>query len=466
MAVASLVVNSNQEFSQNIRNFFQMLDDLRDEASKTYYQAKQQTTTGECPAISSGEAKESLKSAYCDAKELISQFSGRSPDNLINYMHDFAKQLKNDKEMNAWRDDVRNLFNDVMNKPEMVDEYELTQRVEELIDRARHVFQNGEWRESYNKVITEARLIFEGIKNDPDVQQLGDKVQQFVENFTYQDNNGERHFNTDLMEQMRGYIVPLLLAQLENIPIPQISGSNPDVDWRVENLVFSGYDIIPDHVQIQLRSDVDFNVQKLEADKTYTRALISIKNIRVKLHDVHFWFKRKTMPRLHDEGIANLECAGEGANLQILLRVQGGWQRPSFNVMRVNCDIDKLNIDIKEAQHKFLLNMASTFYEAKWKREIENKVEENIKTAFGKIEKALSELMEKYPPKELPGMIKNQFKSMSDKIKPDTQSDQHMTGTSDKITPKHQYEQQQQKMSYDPMRADDPLTKQDRPFAH
>jgi hypothetical protein len=351
-------------------------------------------------------------------------------------MKDFLHQLKENKELNSWRSDVRNLFRDVIKKPEMIDEFSLTKRIEDLFDKGRQVFNNPQLRDSFNKVNEEMSTILQNIKEDPDIQNFNEKLEKFAENFTYTDEQGQRHFNTDLMGQMREFIAPLLIKQLENIPMPSLEGSNPDADWRVENLVFSGTDIIPDHVQINFRSDIDFNVKKMAADKTYTRALIQIDDIKVKLHDVHFWFKRKSFPQIEDEGIASLECSGDKATLRLLLEIKGGMEHPSFAVSKVKCDIDKLNIDIKESQHSFIMSIAKWFYETKWKNEIERNVEENIKTAFNQLESGLSNVLEKYPPKQLPSLIKGQISSMGETLGMGTEKERMSSEMKDQGSPK------------------------------
>jgi len=203
-------------------------------------------------------------------------------------------------------------------------------------------------------------------------------------------------FDTELIGQIRQYLVPLFHKHLEHIPLPPISGSTDDYDFKLENLNFSGTDILPDHIQVNTKSELDVNVSKLETDKFKTQMTLKITDIRTKLEGVHFWFERKAIPRLEDEGIADVDLSGDGASLEILLNLKGNSQDGLFHIAKCDLSIDKLNIDIREAQHQILLNVLSTLFQGTIKRQIEDKVEESFKSMFESIEKGLNDLTKKY----------------------------------------------------------------------
>jgi hypothetical protein len=304
------------------------------------------------------------------------------------------------------------VIEDCISNPQTVDGDDFYKRMDELVDRGNKILQ-GKYKADCQYILDEIKAIFESIKNDPDVKKLQGSIERFLKNFTTTDDQGNRKFNNDLMGQMRKFIVPLLLKQLERVPIPNFEGSNEDMDFRLENVVLNISEILPDHVHIAMATDLDLNIKDLEADKARSRALIKITNMKTKLEDVKFWFKRKTIPRIEDHGIADISLKGEGASLYIHLQLSEVLfgDKNEFKFSKINFDIDQLKIDIKETQHTILMPIIMAVMEGRFRRELENAIEERIKNVCMDVENGLNEMLQKYPPSKLPSMISDSMTS-------------------------------------------------------
>jgi hypothetical protein len=355
---------------------------------------------------------EDVKKAKEDPKKIVESFSGRKIDNYLETIRRFAKRLIEDQRLDQWLTDLRKVIEDCLTNPNTVDGENFYKRIDELVDRANELLQDIQERSDYQYILNETKSLFESIKNDPDVKNLQNSVDRFLKNFTYIDEKGNRRFNNDLVGQMRKFIVPLLMKQLENIPVPSLEGSTEDMDYKFENLVFNASDIIPDHVHISMASDMDFNVKELETEKVNTRALLKITNIKTRVPNLKFWFKRKTIPRIEDHGVADVSLTGDGANLSIYLELSSPFEEKSeFKFSKINFDIDKLKIDIKETQHTILMPILMTLLQGKFRRDIEQAIEDRIKSICKDIETGLNELLQKYPPSRLGSIITEELKS-------------------------------------------------------
>jgi hypothetical protein len=391
-------LNASDDFKTGIRALFDIFDDLKDEFERVKDEAKDKA-----------EDNSNLNKAYDDAKQLVEKFSGRSADYLVDQVQDLVDSLRSNTKLRTWLRDFRSLIQDSLEKPEMLDEYSFTKRTEDLIDSGRDLLNDERIRERFDGVLREARAIGDNIKQDEDIQNVQEKAQAFLENFTYVDAKGQRHFNTDLVSQMRQFVVPLFIAQLDQIPIPTIEGSNEDYDYRIENLSFSGHDIVPEMVEIHARSDLEFNVPKMEADKARTRALLKVAEIKPKMCGINFWFRRKTFPKMEDQGTANVLLEGNGVTLRVVLDLNNSSATPSFKVARVYVDIDKLKIDITQAKHDVLLNMFTGLFSARIKHMVEKTIERKINTIFRKIETGFNDLMARYPPAQLKNIVEEKL---------------------------------------------------------
>jgi len=379
-------MDSNPAFSEGMRNLFDVLDEVYGEVKKVGENIK-------------GHHDENThaQTAYEEGKKILHDLSGQDPENLLTMMKDFARDVKNDPQMRAWYDKVKQLFNDAVYNPHSLDEYDMVKRIEGIIDEGRRLVDNENWRNRYQNILQGWRSFFEGIRQDTHVQKLNDATQNLIENFTWVDEKtGQRVFNTELIGQFRQYLIPLFHKYLEHIPLPPIQGSNDDYDFKFDNLNFSGGDILPDHIHLDINSQLDVNVPKLAADKFETKAVLKITDIRTKLEGVHFWFKRKSVPKISDEGIADVDLSGDGANLDIHMNLKGNSTDGIFHVAKCDLDIDKLSITIREAKHEILLKVITKLFQGTIKRQLETKVEESFKSLFETIEKGLNELTQKY----------------------------------------------------------------------
>lgn len=216
-------LNASNDFKSGIQSLFDIFDDLKDEFERVKDEMKDKA-----------EDNSNLNKAYADAKELVEKFSGRSTDYMVDQVQDLVNSLRSNTKLRQWLRDFRALIQESLEKPELLDEYSYTKRIEDLVDSGRDLLQDERWRDQFDGILREARAIGDNIKQDEDVQNVQEKAQAFLENFTYVDAKGERHFNTDLVSQMRQFVVPLFIAQLDQIPIPTIEGSNEDYDYRIE----------------------------------------------------------------------------------------------------------------------------------------------------------------------------------------------------------------------------------------
>jgi len=300
-------------------------------------------------------------------------------------------------------------MNDAVQDPHKLDEFEFTQRIEKLYDQAWELTQDREFKAKYSHVFSELRFIATSIKDDPDLQNLQEQTQKFLDNFTFNDANGKRQFNVDLVTQLRQLVVPMFIAQLDQIPVPPIQGSTDEYDYYFDNLVFSGRDIIPEMVEIHTRSDLAINLHKLETEQARSRALLQVTNIKPKFSDIHFKFDRKTFPKISDEGMANLALSGNtGITIKILLDLSEREGLPYFSLSQAYVDIDKLDVEIISAHHEVLIKLFKTLYQTRVKSMIEENIALKIREAFNKIENGINELFLRYPPSRLKEAISNQ----------------------------------------------------------
>jgi len=155
-------------------------------------------------------------------------------------------------------------------------------------------------------------------------------------------------------------MLPVIMKQLESVPVARVEGTGPKYDFVLDNIKFSGYDILPEHVRLFLDTKIDINLKEGPKNDT-TKAVLTfeIKNVKTHLKDLYFAYRRKTFPKIEDEGVADVDITG-GTDLKLQWIIKAKGEQPLvLRVNRADCDISGLKIHIKEAKHSFLDKMAS-----------------------------------------------------------------------------------------------------------
>jgi len=354
------------------------------------------------------QQSEHVDTAFQDSKKLLERFSDRPLEPFLEKNRQLFAYVRGNQELRQWFDELVQFMRQVFENPNSVDEYDVTQRSEKLVDQAGQLSRDPQFKSKYTQVWSEVQTIASSVRDDPDLKNLQEQTAVFLDNFTTVDANGQRQFNTDLMQELRSLLVPLFLAQLDNIPLPPVEGSNQDYDYYFDNMVLHGQEIIPDMVKFYSETEAQVNVRELSSDKGQTKVFLQVASIQLKLSDIHFRFTRKTFPKLSDEGTANLRVEGDqGFSLKLQLKVELAQPEnvPRFHLQTVDADIQKLKIDIINAKHEFLLKLFAGIYQTKVKMMVEQNIEQKIKEVFGKIEGGLNQIFAKFPPSKLKDVV-------------------------------------------------------------
>jgi len=217
--------------------------------------------------------------------------------------------------------------------------------------------------------------------------------------------------------QVKQVLVPFFLEQLDYIPIPLIEGQSDDgvYDYRFENIIFKGSDVVPDHVKVRYDNNMDFNFRDLSMNKAKQAMYIRIDHIKLNVKDVKFWFRRNSTPHVEDSGLANVLVGGDGISLSIHLKLNT--VTPYFATSHIRCNIDSLKVRITEAKHQHLLNMATTLFGGVIRKRTERAVEEKLAEIMERVATVMNRVADEA--RSTAGGLKEQAK---DKILPAIQN--------------------------------------------
>lgn len=370
------VLASKPEYYQAINGFYDVLYELRTNMRSQLPEAQ-------------SSLRDPAKAAAIDARAFLENLAGGySLEPVINDLRAIADYMKTDARLSMYLREARDFLESCIRNPTLMEQ-------DATFSRAQGLYQQGmsfgrEYKEStfMRDLFTQVQSFMQAIRNDPTNQRLAADLRSLAAEFITTAPDGTQRLNTDAISQIRQMLVPLIVEQLDVVPIPRIEGHNESMQWSFDNLVFHGYDVLPDHIGFKYDNDMDFNFRDLSVNKARQHLLIRIRNMNLHMRDVHFWFKRTATPKIEDEGRADVHLRGKGLNLDI--RVWVNPTAPFFQVYDVDCRINRLKIKILEARHEFLLNTVTTVLSPIIRRRVEHAVEDKLRQMLVKVEAVMN----------------------------------------------------------------------------
>jgi len=362
-------------------------ESFRLSASSLYKLLKNMTnrTTGELPAEQGGNIKtlhqhpESQK-AWLDLQELIERFTGGYKlDAFVAHLEAFALNLKTDRTARAWIKEVKGYAHFLWANPTQVESERSVAESQSLIDRGRAIALSDTYKPIMDGIQREGRTILKAVKHDPERTDLADAFGQLSDDMFFSNGKPSLYVFQETAAQLRYLLVPLISKQLENIQVPQIEGYTPKYDFAARNLIFSGAEILPQNITLNVETGM--NVALGETGQSYARSnfQVIISGVRMNVKNIDFYFYRKSFPKVSDEGRLAMDFAGDG--ISILMEWYADLTEGEdlkLVCSRVICGIDRVDINVDAHRHKIMGAVAIGIFKNKIKKSLEKVIAENL----------------------------------------------------------------------------------------
>jgi len=220
------------------------------------------------------------------------------------------------------------------------------------------------------------------VKHDSTTKEFQSRLERFNKDFALNSmGKTDVYVLGNSVDQLRLLFVPLLKQFLENIPIDRIDILGDTYDVRLENLVFSGSDILPEFIDFRMDNKFHVDLKDTDLNISRTRLIAHIRNIKPEFKNLKFQYRRKSFPKIEDFGVANLKFGGEGAKIKLVWEIRTLPGHPTTAVLLENrCKIDTITIEINSSQtkHSLLDKIMAVFLQQRIKHEISMAVEDYI----------------------------------------------------------------------------------------
>jgi len=208
------------------------------------------------------------------------------------------------------------------------------------------------------------------------------------------------------------------LESMQKFRLPIIEGTTKKMDFRVEDMIFNTYDLVPENIKIRSKNKATLKSHRT-GQPAVTRPHLHHAALTFKLHhlqtrmeNIRYWFRRNSFPKVEDSGLVDVGIVGGGFNLKVKTLLRTTSTTPKFSIRAVKVHIDRLDIRFHDAKYDWLLNMGTKLFRKRIQRQMELQIENKIRENGIKMEKALNRALKRFPPEKLKAMASRGAESM------------------------------------------------------
>ncbi|KAF9523026.1 hypothetical protein CPB83DRAFT_68008 [Crepidotus variabilis] len=322
-------------------------------------------------------------------KTVVERLAGTSLDPLIQKIRSCANEVVRDQDLKAWFDEFFAFSRKNLGESGYSSSDEAQAKRKELRVRWRTLLEKDQkWQKAVDEVKVEWEKVEQGLKNDEDLNKLKEahgKLGSDIESGLVEAGNEAQDKAKDAMQTVidqatwfwqdlfRVY-VPKFFAKMRDVPIPRTEYKDPDIEFVIENLDISSFNILPSHVYIRNITDVDIQTSANPAvpSKTQFGGLthIQLQAVQLELKDVSFWYKDKQASSVQPgefTGLLGLTLPPKGIDIDLKIRlipesatgVHSRQHKKRFNTIEtasVSISED-VQIDVRDSNHAVFVTL-------------------------------------------------------------------------------------------------------------
>ena len=358
-------------------------------------------------------------------RTLVERLANAPLEPLIQKIRTCASSILKDTELKAWFDDFFSSARQNLTEPGYARSEEASSKRSELCVRWRTLIEkDDEWRKAVDNVKNELQKIEAGLKKDEDMNRVRDAHEKFGRDM----DQGLVEAGTGLqaaIEQATWFwqdlfkvYVPRVLSKMRHVPIPRFISffscvffftfstfyssrteyKDDEIEFVLENLDISSFNILPSHVYIRNITDVDILTSDSPSAPSRT-AVGTLTHVRVQavqltLNDVSFWYRDKTASAITPNeftGLLGLTLPTKGIDVDLKVRLipstipaHSQNSRASlkhFHVIEIaSVSIsDDVNIEVKESNHSVLMTLFKPIMVLRLKDALEKTLSEELR---------------------------------------------------------------------------------------
>jgi hypothetical protein len=315
-----------------------------------------------------------------DVQGLIEKFSGDvSLTPLTTTIAGLLYAIPNDQDFIDYFTELKTLITSTLTSPESQDINQIDQNMKKLKEKASNLFKKEKIQKDAAFVFKETKELIERIQKDDSLATIGEDVDRLRKEVLL-NNSGKLDLQTlrNAVPALKNVLIPTLTQAFSSIPIPPINMNNEKYDTSLTNINIAAADLIPEKIRIHFTNDILFDFSPAARDLFVSSLYVKLQDFGAFIRDMNFRYDRKKMPAITDVGIVDVEIIG--TTIEIRWRMDMIGQKLCFYVDDCRCIMKNFKTTIKESRHMVINKIAMSFMNNSIKRNIEETVENIIRT--------------------------------------------------------------------------------------
>ncbi|KAL4918136.1 hypothetical protein BDW62DRAFT_68349 [Aspergillus aurantiobrunneus] len=301
---------------------------------------------------------------------------------LEQRLHDVLRHASGDPEFENLVSEIGSAMQEMMTNPDSFDS--ASEKIGELKEKSKQVGAESSLRKDGDEFLAQAKRALQTISRDEKVSKLVSATRKLYKDVLTGYHNRRGNLPTDLLE----VFLPLVLRNIQYVPIPRLEISAPEVDLLVENLILEpGHTVnyssfLPYQMHVTTRNDI--NVVKRHSKKTTTNLkstfTVSVHGMNVSASEFGYWLRAHKLLffYLKDQGIASFYLDKRGIDISLDVEVGRDRLEQIFTLRGVRVCIYKLDYQVHRGRWRFLVWLTKPLIKHMIRRVLEKQIAEQI----------------------------------------------------------------------------------------
>ncbi|KAG9062309.1 hypothetical protein KI688_005223 [Linnemannia hyalina] len=336
-----------------------------------------------------------MEAAILEFKVILQRWAqGYGLDPIISHIQNMWAMTRADPELNQFANDMSVFMTRAVREPNYMTSQYINSDAGALIDNGRALL-NVKYKADTDAVLNEGQIFLEKLNTDPRAQEVAANFQKFATHLFY-DSRGKLKFKPHLFDDFRYVFMPAMLESFHFIPIPRIEYSDMKVDLMFDNIILTSTDLLPRLFEVNMNNQfrmvprgANKNDRSKDADKHDFNMII--KGLEANIRDVDYFVRTKEGFKFKDHGIADILIHRKGMDVKVVGRKTPETEIPSLvTIDNVKVKIHSLSIKMRHSEHPALYAFAQPFIRTIVKKSIASALETQIKEALTSGDKTLA----------------------------------------------------------------------------
>jgi Family of unknown function (DUF5923) len=314
---------------------------------------------------------------------LLSSFGDRKQWGKLE--QDFNKVMehaKQDPEFENFMQDIGNSVQKMLTDPDFFDS--ANEKLNELREKSSQLGDESDVKQDLDRFFQQLKVTVRSVFEDEDVAKMIVTSRKIIEILSPINTRT----NPELVSDSLNIFLPLLIRSIQNVPIPRLEVSIPEMDLLLENLIIepgrtvNATSFLPYKMLVTTRNDLE--IRKTHSKRTVSTITslitVSINGLSVSAQDLGFWIRTHSGPFFHfsDEGIASFALDERGIDITLDIEVGREKLEEILTLRGVKVHIHKLDYALRKSKLSWFGWFLKPFLKHLIRRALEKTMAESI----------------------------------------------------------------------------------------